>query len=676
MKKMQKQPKKWLYLGFAVLLICEIIWAYYFYLPIVPFPENEFWFKVVNVGLRDLLLLGSVRFLYSNRKRIPDRLVRYFPVVVAGGGYLLSAAHIIHMIELDLGFLTFIALLTGLINNIFLLLLVSICYHHWQSRTWQITYFLTYLFTVFALLIDSLYFANTSTHVQSVFFDNINIYSLEGVYASLKLGQLLLVAALVLLVFPLFRLPKLTKIKPNFTYSLFAVVAFFLVFNLLNKSISFVSYKLLDQVQGLGLEVELEQTRQEYRDMVSTPVNINLVAKGLFKTDKVLKVGNGTAKRKLSEQDLQQLAGLYIYPDETPRPATTAKYKRVVLLVMESVHRDYFHFYNKKIPAEATPFIDELLANYPRLDNYYSSAIPTTQGLNATFRSQYIYDADAPGKARPTIYRQLNAAGYRNIFLNASSKYYANELREYPEQFGMNEYYSREYLETRGYKGASGWGFHNDVMYQEGLEFLRQAKQDDGKLFLVVKTLDMHQPYPYYGETYENLPPAVRDSKYATVRGMHWVDSCVRNFITTARQEGLLDEQTLVVLTSDHNPHSGGEYKELVDKNNSQSIAPIPLLFISKNLTPLDSLASNMYAGQVDLAPTLLYLLGVTPSANYVGRDLLQRDAYESFALGYFGGKAYYFSEEKSFNIKLDNPYPNNLQEDALANYLMYEYAK
>ena len=86
MKKMQKQPKKWLYLGFTVLLVCEIIWAYYFYLPIVPFPENEFWFKVVNVGLRDLLLLASVRFLYSNRKRIPDRLVRYFPVVVAGGG--------------------------------------------------------------------------------------------------------------------------------------------------------------------------------------------------------------------------------------------------------------------------------------------------------------------------------------------------------------------------------------------------------------------------------------------------------------------------------------------------------------------------------------------------------------------------------------------------------------
>ena len=69
------------------------------------------------------------------------------------------------------------------------------------------------------------------------------------------------------------------------------------------------------------------------------------------------------------------------------RAEPKASYDRIVMLVLESVHRDYMHYYNENIPAEATPYLDSLLEKYPHLDHYYSSAVPTTQGLNATFRS-------------------------------------------------------------------------------------------------------------------------------------------------------------------------------------------------------------------------------------------------------------------------------------------------
>ena len=63
----------------------------------------------------------------------------------------------------------------------------------------------------------------------------------------------------------------------------------------------------------------------------------------------------------------------------------------------------------------------------------------------------------------------------------------------------MNEYYAKEYLEKQGYTGASGWGFHNDVMYEETLKLLEKAKAKNDRLVMVTKTLDMHQPYPYTG---------------------------------------------------------------------------------------------------------------------------------------------------------------------------------
>ena len=50
--------------------------------------------------------------------------------------------------------------------------------------------------------------------------------------------------------------------------------------------------------------------------------------------------------------------------------------------------------------------------------------------------------------------------------MNASSQYYSNEVREYPQQFGMQEYYAKEYLQDLGYSGASGWGYHNAVAYK------------------------------------------------------------------------------------------------------------------------------------------------------------------------------------------------------------------
>ena len=255
--------------------------------------------------------------------------------------------------------------------------------------------------------------------------------------------------------------------------------------------------------------------------------------------------------------------------------------------------------------------------------------------------------------------------------MNASSQYYANELREYPDQFGMQEYIAKEQLEKFGYTGASGWGYHNDVMYEHTLRILEENRGK--KLLLVTKTLDMHQPYPYTGYRWEEMPEGVRDNPNVTVRGVYWVDKTIEHFFKEAEKRGLMDERTLFVITSDHNPHSGGEYTKLVEKANDKlSIAPIPLIFVSKNLVPLDALRNNEYASQIDLAPTLLYLMGLDVPEKFMGRNLLQ-PARRSFALGYFGGKAFYWSEKKHFVDQMDNPNPND-DEDALSNYIIHNY--
>lgn len=211
-------------------------------------------------------------------------------------------------------------------------------------------------------------------------------------------------------------------------------------------------------------------------------------------------------------------------------------------------------------------------------------------------------------------------------------------------------------------------------MYAEALNLLEKGQKNNDKMLLVVKTLDMHQPYPYYGTAYGDMPEGVRDNKYVTVRGIYWVNLTIQNFFKEASRRGLMDDRTLFVITSDHNPHSGGEYMELVtDERSRRSIAPIPLIFIGKNLAPFALLDEEQYASQIDLAPTLLALGGITVPEEFMGRNFLQY-APLPYALGYFGGKAYYYNEDFSFEDKMDEPEQDRYC-DALTNYIIHEYA-
>ena len=635
-----------------------------------PLPVEEFGFEIFNHLLRDCLLGLIVWTMYFRRKRLPDRLRRYFPVVVIGLMYIGVACFMVYQLSLDKGAQTTLAIIAGINNNILLVLLAAMCYYKWPNIIMKGIYFVVYVFTALTLLFDAFYFWQTSMHVESVLFQNLNIYAIKGVLATTSNILLAATVGAVALVLLLFRVPKPSKRKPNFVWSLLCVAMFTIGLNLADKLLLSGGMWCVEEIIGSYITIENEKTRVIYRNMLSVPINLNFISKALFDTDKMASAKH-VEMRELTDKDKKTLHKLGIH---IPKPAVAKiapQYDRVVLLILESMHRDYINYYNANIPEKATSYLNQLVIRYPHLNKFYSSAVPTTQGLNATFRSHIIMDKDLPGKGTPSLFRVAQAAGYKGIFMNASSQYYANELREYPDQFGMQEYIAKEQLEKFGYTGASGWGYHNDVMYEHTLRILEENRGK--KLLLVTKTLDMHQPYPYTGYRWEEMPEGVRDNPNVTVRGVYWVDKTIEHFFKEVEKRGLMDERTLFLITSDHNPHSGGEYTKLVEKANDKlSIAPIPLLFISKNLAPLDELRTNEYASQIDLAPTLLYLMGLDIPEKFMGRNLLQPTRMP-FALGYFGGKAFYWSSKQHFVDQMDNPTPND-DEDALSNYIIHNY--
>ena len=641
------------------------------YAAITPFPEGDYWETLVNALLRDVVLLIVGGLLFLRRKRIPDRLQRYFPAVVLGILYLGFAWYMCGKLALDTYFLTTLAILAGLMNNIFPAILAAVWYHRNPSRGNKLLYFAVYFVCALLMLMDMVYFWQTTMHVQAVFFRNFNIYAIEGVMSSFSRNQLMEIGGFVLGVILLFRVTKPRRHKPNAAWALLAVLGWTLCCNLLYYTGSQVGLYALHE-SGLWSEEQIEKSRQEYRDMLATPIVGNIISKALFNKEKVV-MATQHKKKELTDKDREWMYKLGVMRKAASSPLPVPAYDRIVMLILESVHRDYIHCYNSEIPAEATPFLDSLIKQYPRIDNYYSSAVPTTEGLNATFRSQLLFDGDVDGNDKPSLFRSMQEHGFDGYFQSASSRYYNNEFRQYTEQFGMAHYEAREDLEKAGYSGASGWGFHNDEMYRRTLEQLKKLKGQ--KYFYVTKTLDMHQPYPYYATKWEETPESFRNNQIVTVHGMYWVDCTLRNFFKAAEEAGLMDDRTLYIITSDHNPHSGGEYTQLVKKEQDRlSVAPIPLIFVSKNTAPLENLDNSTYASQIDIAPTLLCLQGIKPPERFIGRNLLQQYREKESALGFFGDKAYYFSRDMHFVDKIDEPYPQHEYEDALANFVMYTY--
>lgn len=264
------------------------------------------------------------------------------------------------------------------------------------------------------------------------------------------------------------------------------------------------------------------------------------------------------------------------------------------------------------------------------------------------------------------------------MFLEATSQYYNDEFRAYKKRFGMNLYRAKEDLERQGYIGSSGWGFHNDVMYEETIQILEQNRNN--KLFMVTKTIDSHQPYPYCGFSKEDIPAAINNEelKNLYLKSIYWENMTLQNFFQDLEKRNLLDDKTLIIVTSDHNPHpsQNRNYKRLGEKDLGVALGPIPLIFISANLQPFNNFSSETFASQIDFAPTLLGILGIPSPPQFSGRNMLTIPPEGSYAISCSGETIYYRSKNRQIKTDIYTGKNQNDSEKALVHWVEDLYVR
>ena len=282
--------------------------------------------------------------------------------------------------------------------------------------------------------------------------------------------------------------------------------------------------------------------------------------------------------------------------------------KNVVIVFMESMSARLMDSFGAG--KGLTPCLDSLYARSLSFSNCYSAGIHTNHGLYSTlysFPAIMKRNAMKDSSVRrysglPTV---LGREGYRNMFFMTHESQYDN-MNAFFRTNGFDEIYSQEDYPKE--KVANHFGVQDDYLFEYALPVLRQ-KWDSGQPFLaVLLTISNHPPYVIP----EGFHPRSTRKEEQIVEYADWA---IGRFMRQASQEPWFGE-TVFAFVGDHGKLVGTPESELPESYNH-----IPFFIHGQGI---GAEVRDGFCGQVDVAPTLLGLLGVGYVQNNLGVDLLR----------------------------------------------------
>jgi arylsulfatase A-like enzyme len=346
-------------------------------------------------------------------------------------------------------------------------------------------------------------------------------------------------------------------------------------------------------------------------------------------------------------------------------PLPAARGFNVILFAMESVGARRVHLYGA--PFDDTPNLDELANHAMVFSRVYVAEAETSAAFGAVFSSVYP-DHDwpsitqlAPSLAIPGLPAVLSSHGYRTAFIHSGQTVFDRE---------------GEFLSTRGFDRIMAEPRDYATPRDQKLlpEAINWIKQDPSRPFFVtIWTHDTH--HPYVSNLHHDY--GVHDPNFNRyLNGVRATDDLIGQLAAALRTMGLAD-RTLLVVMGDHG-EAFGEHGQLIHGGSVYNeLMHVPFMIENPKLFPHE-VAVNLLTRQIDIAPTLLALLGFHSPATWQGRDVLGANpptrAYlfagtGNFTFGLVEGNfkyIYNFRRDRSqlYNLANDPEEKNNLASD------------
>lgn len=274
---------------------------------------------------------------------------------------------------------------------------------------------------------------------------------------------------------------------------------------------------------------------------------------------------------------------------------------------------------------EITPNFNKLMKESLYFSNFYHQ---TGQGRtsDADFSAQsslhplptgsvFVRYPDHKFDVMPQI---LKDNGYKTGAFHAYEGSFWNRYNMY-KAMGYDHFYSKkDYVMDE----SLGWSLGDKSFFRQSLEFMNKTSEQQ-PFYSFMITLTSHHPY--------SLPAKVQNLDVGEFEGsifgnylesIHYVDEALGELIDKMKQDGLWDD-TILVLYGDHDNSitEKEDYekflgKSLTDLDMEQIMNQVPLLVH----VPKGGLSGTeeQPSGQLDLAPSILHLLGISTESFYM----------------------------------------------------------
>ncbi|MBI4995762.1 MAG: sulfatase-like hydrolase/transferase [Rhodocyclales bacterium] len=281
----------------------------------------------------------------------------------------------------------------------------------------------------------------------------------------------------------------------------------------------------------------------------------------------------------------------------------------VVLVTVESLSAEFLGAFGNK--DGLTPRLDRLADQGMLFTRIYATGTRTVRGLEAVTLSI----PPTPGNSivkRPnnehlhTLGEVFADHGYEPLYIYGGYGYFDN-MNAF---FGGNGYtvIDRTAIPKEAIHMENIWGVADEDLYTLALRELDRRDAAGRHFFAHLMTTSNHRPFTY---------PASRiDIPSGTGRAgaVKYTDWAIGNFIDRARTRPWF-ANTVFVILADHTASGRGK----TDLPVAQFRIPL-LIYSPGNIAPQ---RINTLASQIDVAPTLLALLGFSYRSHFFGQDII-----------------------------------------------------
>jgi phosphoglycerol transferase MdoB-like AlkP superfamily enzyme len=278
--------------------------------------------------------------------------------------------------------------------------------------------------------------------------------------------------------------------------------------------------------------------------------------------------------------------------------------KNIVIIIEESLGAQYVaNLGGRKL----TPNIDQLALQSWNFTRTYATGTRSVRGLEAISAGFPPTLSDAALRLSGaqsrffTLAQLLKQFGYHSRFVYGGEAHFDN-MKSFFLGNGFDSLHERDSFANPAFIGT--WGASDEDMFNKVHSLLSQPSESPS-----LTLVSNHSPWEYpAGRIKVEGDPATVEN---TVRYSDWA---LGEFFTRA-QESDYWEDTLFLIVADHDARVGGE--QLIPLKHFH----IPALILGHNVQPR---ADSRIISQIDLAPTLLSLAGISSDHPMIGHDLTQ----------------------------------------------------